>query len=91
MIICKQAKTIEETLLISNIIENNDFLVFSIIDSKDKELPFAIFARPSNKCVGASFSIRCIETMIRQMPVEVMSEKTKKSSWNNCIEVQCDG
>ena len=86
MIICKRASTIEETLLISNIIEINNFLVVSIIDSKDNELPFAIFARPANKCTNTSFSIRCIEHTIRGIPTECMSEKTKKSSWNNCID-----
>lgn len=84
MIICKRASTIEETLLLSNIIENNDFSVVSIVDSKDNELPFAIFARPSSKCTSSSFSIRCIESMIKEMPDKILCEKTKKSSWNNC-------
>ena len=88
MIICKRALNIKETLLISNIIENNGFSVVSIVDAKEEELPFAIFAVPKNTFPyrSPSHNIRCIETMIREMPKEVLSEMTKQSVWNNCIK-----
>lgn len=78
MIICKQARTIEEVLVISNIMKDSGCEVFSILPSANSDLNYSIFAN------GSPGQEKFVEIQIHNMPGKLISNVTKSQSrFNN--------